>query len=203
MTGLPYWNHHFFSKASQLFGLLPPPKKGLRGLNRRAKHSIQLVLEKYNLLSQINMCNNVTIKFQLQSLLDIVRARLENLRRWEKNRKRRWKIKQAYQSYKKNPFEAGKQVLDPKCDTKFNCERSFLDLLKSNVFSDPYHQIPLPTLEGLPPPPFPAFEFDYSNLKSDDFFFLLSLRHNGSSPDVNGIPYEIYKICPKIRSYLI
>ena len=62
-----------YSQASLLFGHLPPPKKGLRGLNRRAQHSIQLVIEKNNLLGQINTCTDQSSKTSLKHLLYIVR----------------------------------------------------------------------------------------------------------------------------------
>ena len=88
-----------FSKASDLFGHLPPPKKGFRGLNRRAQHSIKLVIEKNNLLAQINSCIDESSKASLIQLLNLVRQRLRNFRRGEKSRKNRGKIKQAYQSF--------------------------------------------------------------------------------------------------------
>ena len=61
-----------YSKAAQIFGHLPPPKKGLRGLNRKAKHSIELVSRKNNLISQINACDDPVSKSALQGLLDVV-----------------------------------------------------------------------------------------------------------------------------------
>ena len=78
-----------FSQAALLFGHLPPPKKGLRGLNRRAKRSIQLVIEKNNLVSQLKLCSDEDSRTSLLSLLDVVRRNLQNIRRGERNRKKR------------------------------------------------------------------------------------------------------------------
>ena len=39
-----------YKKASELFGFVPPPKRGLRGKNRRVRLSINLVIEKNRLL---------------------------------------------------------------------------------------------------------------------------------------------------------
>ena len=191
-----------FSKASHLFGHLPPPKKGLRGLNRRAQHSVKLVIEKNNLLAQINSCLDESTKANLTSLLDLVRQRLRNFRRGEKNRKKRWKVKQAYKFFSKNPYEAGKRVLDPKCETKLNCSKSSLDQFKSDNLSDPLYKVPLPQLEGLPPAPECNSLFNNSSLKIEDLVSLLNTRRNGSSPGINGIPYKVYKKCPKIMSFL-
>ena len=174
----------------------------MRGLNRRAQRSIQLVIEKNSLLSQINSCVDDVSRKHLQSLLDVVRKHLQNFRRGERNRKRRWKTKNAYQSFRKNSFEAGKKVSDPKCDIKLNCTRSTLDLFKSTTLSDAFQNIPLPPLNGLPSAPTPTYKFNNANLKIDDFFFRLNSRRNGSSPGLNGIPYKVYKKRPKIMSFL-
>ena len=191
-----------FTQASLLFGHLPPPKRGLRGLNRRAKYSIKLVLEKNSLLAQIDSCPDETSKAALKDLLAVVRRRLQNFRRGEKNRKKRWKIKKSFQSFTKNPFEAGKRVLDPSCHVTLKCDRATLDLFKSNTLNDPLFNTPLPPLEGLPSAPLPDFNFNNSSLKIEDFSFLLNSRRNGSSPGINGIPYKVYKKCPKIMSFL-
>ena len=76
------------TQASLLFSLAPPPKKVLKGLNKRAQHSIQLIEEKNNLLSQIQVCMNQKTKASLQALLDIVCKLLGNFRHGEKNRKK-------------------------------------------------------------------------------------------------------------------
>ena len=191
-----------YNKATQLFGHLPPLKKGLRGLNRRAQYSIKLVKEKNTLLGQINICPDEASKASLLDLLNIVRRRLQNFRRGEKSRKRRWKVKQANQSFGKNPYEAGKRVLDPKFESKLKCSKSSLDQFKSKSLSDTFHNVPLESLNGLPDAPNCVFDFDNSNIKVEDFSFLLNSRRNGSSPGINGIPYKVYKKCPKIMSFL-
>ena len=186
-----------YSKASLLFGHLPPPRKGLRGLNRRAQHSIKLVIEKNNLLGQIHTCQDETSKANLAELLNIVRRRLQNFRRGEKNRKKRWKIKKAFQSFSKNPYEAGKTILDPKCEAKLKCSRFSLDQHKTTTLSDQFHNIPLPHLEGLPPAPLQCSDFNDSSLKIEDFVSLLISRRNGSSPGSMVYPTKFIKNAPK------
>ena len=67
--------------------------------------------------------------------------------------KKRWKIKQANTALFKNPFNAGKNLLDPKCFIPLICDIVCLDNYKKSTLFDVHHQIPLPPLEGLPPPP--------------------------------------------------
>ena len=163
-----------YSQASLLFGHWPPPKKGLRGLNRRAQHSIKLVIEKNNLLGQIKSCQNEASKISLGELLKIVHKRLQNVRRGQKSRKRRWKIKQASKNFFKNPYDAGKNVLDPKCDKKLSCSQTQLDQHKSKILSDHLFNSPLPHLQGLPPAPTPTDDFNISSLKKTDWWLMIS-----------------------------
>ena len=105
-----------YDQGSLLFGLLQRKEKSLSGHNRRPQHSIKVVTEKNDLLARINDTSDQCTKDSLQTLLENVRTRLQILRRNESSRKRRWKIKKANQQFLKNPYQAGKDVLDPKCE---------------------------------------------------------------------------------------
>ena len=106
-----------YDQGSLLFGLLRRKEKSLSGHNRRPQHSIKLVTEKNDLLlARINNTSDQCTKDSLQTLLENVRTRLQILRRNESSRKRWWKIKKVNQQFLKNPYQAGKDVLDPKCE---------------------------------------------------------------------------------------
>ena len=47
-----------YNKASDLFGFVPPPKKGLGGKNRRVNISINLVIKKNLLLKELESVGN-------------------------------------------------------------------------------------------------------------------------------------------------
>ena len=104
-----------FNKAAGLFGFSKPIKKGLKGKNRRVSVSIYLVVQKNLLVSQLSNSSDPVFRCSLLPLLNDVRARLARLRKGERNRKRRWKRKQANLRFSRNPYQAGKDVLDPKC----------------------------------------------------------------------------------------
>ena len=105
-----------YDQGSLLFGLLQRKEKSLSGHNRRPQHSIKVVTEKNDLLARINDTSDQCTKDSLQTLLENVRTRLQILRRNESSRKRWWKIKKVNQQFLKNPYQAGKDVLDPKCE---------------------------------------------------------------------------------------
>ena len=124
------------------------------------------------------------------------------LRRSESSRKRRWKIKKANQQFLKNPYQAGKAVLDPKYEIQLQCDQSLLDTFKAKILSDPSHNIPLPPLDGLPPAPTLLKNFDSTSVRYQDLLPILNSRRNASSPGINMIPYRVYKKCPRITSFL-
>ena len=98
-------------------------------------------------------------------LVEIVRGRLRVLRRGESSRKKRWKTKRAYQKFLKNPYQAGKDVLDPVCSIQLQCNQSSLDVFKAKTLCDPSHDTPLPPLDGLPPTPALPKVFNSLNFK--------------------------------------
>ena len=154
------------------------------------------------MLNQIKSAQSQADKLSLSSLLDNVRARLRVLRRGESSRKKRWKIKQANQAFLKNPFDAGKKVLDPICNKVLQCSSSQLDLFKTKNLFDQSKDIPLTSLSGLPEPPILKSNFKCSNFKLENFYATINSRRNASSPGINMIPYKVYKKCTRIASFL-
>ena len=191
-----------YNKASILFGLVPPPRKGLGGKNRRAHLSINLVVKKNNLINELETTLDHSNRLNLLGLLDSVKAQLRSMRKGERKRKFRWKKKQANLDFKKNPFLAGKKVLDPKIYVNLSVDKESMDEFKSSVVFDDCRNIPLPTLEGLPSSPTVSKLFDSSMLSFSEFSSILHSRRNGSSPGINMIPYKIYKLCPNVCDYL-
>ena len=112
-----------YNKASVLFGFVPPPKKRLGGKNRRVHQSISLVINKNKILKELENEVEDSKKAELMIMLEMTRARLRSLRKGEHKRKFRWKRKQANSNFKKNPYLAGKKVLDPRCNVKLSSDK--------------------------------------------------------------------------------
>ncbi|XP_057299380.1 uncharacterized protein LOC130630000 [Hydractinia symbiolongicarpus] len=188
--------------ASHLFGVRSLPQHNLSGLNRKALRSISLVNEKNNLLRTLKSTSDPVEKSNMQNLLDDILAKLRLLRRGERNKKRRWKISNARRAFSRNPYLAGKNILDPKCSIKLEVARNEMDSHNHSTLNDPSRHIPLSDLPGLPSPPNPVSAFDSSKLKFKDFQAVLHSRRNASSPRLNQIPYTVCKNCPHTASFL-
>ena len=191
-----------YDQASRLFGHPVPSMNGSKGLNRRSRMSIKLCIEKNSLKNQINICDDRSEQQSLQALLKGVMEKLRNIRRGERYRKKRWKIKNANKSFFRNPYTAGKSILDPKCNIKLNVAKDTLDKHKASSVNDPLHNIPLPPLDDLPEPPSFLRDFNTSKFNFSHFMHIVNSRRNSSSPGINAIPYRVYKKCPQICSFL-
>ena len=111
--------------------------------------------------------------------------------------RRHSKIKKVNQKFLENPYQAGKDMLDPKCAIQLRCDQSSLDTFNVKTLSDPSHNILLPPLVGLPPPTL-LKDFNSTSVRYQDLLPILNSRRNASSPGINMSTYKFYKICPWI-----
>ena len=191
-----------YNEAANIFGHSQPPKKNLARQSWRTKLPIQLIKEKNLSTVQVNSIFLPDQQIALEQLLTDVKNKICSLRKSGKRRRQRWLVKKAINDFKANPYNAGKTLLDPKCYVNLKVEQADLDQDKSSPLIDIKYNIPLADLESLSgkPPllkPFPTNCFSF-----EDFFQTLSTWRNASTPGLNGIPYKVYKKCPKINKFL-
>ena len=148
---------------------MPPPKKRLGGKNRCVKISINLVIKENLLLKELESVTDPEKKVELLGLFESVRSRLRSLHEGEHKRKARWKRKQANNLFNKNPYLASKRVLDPRSYVKLSADKSTMDQHKSSTVFDPFNNVPLPPLDGLPPAPPICKSFTVENLSFSEF----------------------------------
>ena len=152
-------------------------------------------------MAQVNSVALSEKKAALTQLLINVRSKIRSLCKAEETCKCRWLIKRAQNEFNVNPYKAGKNLLDPKCYCRLEVEQKTLDQHKSSNLIDKNYDIPLGNLEGLPPGPPLIKKFNKSCFSFDDFLQILSARRNASAPDLNRIPYKVYKKCSKISNF--
>ena len=119
-----------------------------------------------------------------------------------RSRKRHWLVKKAKNDFKSNPYNAGKTLLDPKCYVNLKVEQEDLDQQKSSSLIDISYDVPLADLERLPKKPPLQRSLPANCFSFEDFFQILSTLRKALAPGLNGIPYNVYKKCPKINKYL-
>ena len=110
-----------------------------------------------------------------------------------------WNIKERFN---KNPFQAGKELLDSESDAKLTVGKLTADKLKSASVEDKFYDVPLHLLEGLSSSPNFKFPISSKSRGFDGFSQVLATRRNTSCPGINVIPYKVYKQCTQIRKFL-
>ena len=111
-------------------------------------------------------------------------------------------LKKARNDFKRNPYKAGKSLLDPKCFVSLKVDQANLDQHKASSLNDQSYNVPLGQLEGLPPQPQLTKMFKNGCFSYSDFLSLLSSYRNASAPGLNAIPYEVYKKYSKLSKFL-
>ena len=108
-------------------------------------------------------------------------------------------------AFSKNPFKfikdevtQGKsEIITPSCDLQ-EAERFFKERYTDDKRTE---KVDFPNF--LDPPEYPKHQLYAAAPTKHEFESYLKSRRNKSSPGPDGIPYTIYKKCPKVRGFLI
>ena len=166
-----------YAEGAKIFGHIQPKHfQNLSGKSRRTLRSINLVKLKNSLVHQIDSSICLEQKNALEQLLLQVKSKIRSFRRSEKTRMKRWLFKKAQTSFRNNPYQAGKALLDPKCKAVLRVDKATLDGHKHSSVHDDLYDVPLEDLKGLPSAPNVSKAFNSSSLKCEDFERLLCTR---------------------------
>ena len=188
--------------GSEKFGVFVPGKTSKFKNSKATRLCIKLVCDKNDLLEKIQDCCCPEELSALTALLSQVKDRLRKVRKVERAKIRKAKFKAAAKAFRRDPFQAGKDVLDPRKSGFLRVSKEELDKHKNLSVSDPYRSDPLPPLEGLPDPPHIRHKFSGGFVSRDDFNNYVHKRSNSSAPGINMVPYKVYKACDDLSRYL-
>ena len=138
----------------------------------------------------------------LNLILSNTREKLRKLRKSNRSRKARWRTKQQRAAFIRNPFQAAKDLLSKKVSTPLAIDKETLDKNLKESLSDPMKGIPIELLSDHPEAPPLLSEMSNKSFRETDYTNILSSRRNGSKPGPNGIPYKVYKKCPRLQEFL-
>ena len=131
-------------------------------------------------------------------------VRLHNKsRRNDLRKKKKKEDKKEQEKFKKNPYDFSKKLLNGNQNNKpptFSKEDA--DKFFKKEYSDRERSTEFIKLDGLPPAKKPDLEFNMGKLNRDEFESKLKSRRNKSSPGPNGVPYVVYKRCPRITNII-
>ena len=102
----------------------------------------------------------------------------------------------------RDPFKYTKKLFTAKTSGKLSISKDVLDDYLEKTYSDNDRDKELPYMTGLVRPTQPGVPFELGPLKINELENFLKKARSASAPGPNGIPYRVYKKCPKIRKWL-
>lgn len=164
--------------------------------NRRIERIKQLRKEMRSLRRRILSAPEEE-KDGLKDLGNKLHEEILKLRRAERACKRRRERKSGRRNFMKDPFRAAKKILDPSCKIDLNCSKAdlndHLDRTYSSTTDGDFED-----WEGAIRPDPPSQPFADSAPTFKELRDILKRTRNASAPGQNGIPYKMYKSCPRL-----
>ena len=101
-----------------------------------------------------------------------------------------------------NPYKFSKQILDKERTGSVTNSLVEVQNYLRTVHSDPERHVPLGECKRIEAEPPPTTQFDESEPKLSEVKETLKKARNSSAPGPNGIPYRVYKMCPRLTRRL-
>lgn len=165
--------------------------------NRRADKITQLRQELRDLKKQFKNASEEE-KPGLAELRCVLRKKLLTLRRAEWHRRRAKERAKRRAAFLSNPFGVTKQLLGQKRNGHLTCAKAEIDTYLHNTYSDAARDEDLGVCRDLIEPPLPATNFNTKVPSWKEIQTVVKAARNNSAPGPNGVPYLVYKRCPKL-----
>ncbi|KAJ8334018.1 hypothetical protein SKAU_G00413370 [Synaphobranchus kaupii] len=145
---------------------------------------------------------STTAKLNLFGNIIYEEAKLANLRRAERIRKRRGRKEKARASFFRDPFKYARGLLEETKSGKLETTAEELQNHIKEQLGDSSRNIPLGSPGHVPRPPEPASQFDTSPPKWTEIKQVVEKARSASAPGPNGVPYKVYKNCSMVLKLL-
>ena len=173
-----------------------PPRK-----NRRQREMEALRKRKKNLKRQMKTATTEE-QIGLKSIWRDLQARHTALSRAESARKKRSLKKKKLDQFFQDPFNFARKLFEQPKSGSLVTEKNVLEDHLRKTYSDPERQTPLPDISGLVWPSEPGEKFNCEPPSLKEVAAVIRKARNKSAPGPNGVPYLLYKRCPKVLTWL-
>ena len=172
-----------------------PPKK-----SRRQKEMDKIRIQKKNLKKQMkNALPNE--KHGLEKLWKDLKAKHSALGKAESARKRKSKRKKTQENFFREPFQFARSLFEQPKSGTLKVEKEILEQHLRKTYSDPQSKAPL-DIQGLASPDKAEKLFNKNPPTLGEVKKVVQKARAKSSPGPNGVPYLLYKKCPKVLEWL-
>ncbi|XP_038154112.1 uncharacterized protein LOC119791846 [Cyprinodon tularosa] len=134
----------------------------------------------------------------LSVLRNILRKKLLTLRSAEWHRRRRKERARKRTAFLANPFEFTKQLLGQKRSGQLTCSKAEVDHHLAATYGDASREQDLGDCQSLIDPPAPTVDFNGMEPSWKEIQEVVKKARSSSAPGPSGVPYKVYKNCPKL-----
>ena len=134
----------------------------------------------------------------LKQLRDSQREQLLNLCKAEQLREKRRKKAKRRAEFIANPFKFSNNLLDKEKSGKLESSMEEITQFLTETHSDDIRDVPLGNCQRIEPVPEPTTPLDTKEPTLKEVSEVVQKARAGSAPGPNGIPYKVYKMCPKL-----
>ncbi|XP_078617582.1 uncharacterized protein LOC144885536 [Branchiostoma floridae x Branchiostoma japonicum] len=133
----------------------------------------------------------------LEALWQDIRVKLKALRRAERLRRKRKRKEKERSQFFKNPYKFARSLLEESKGGTLQVPKEELDLHLKQTYSDPQRREALGSPGYVPSPPEPEVPFDVATPRWSEIETAVGKARAAAAPGPNGVPYRVYKQCPK------
>ncbi len=184
--------------AAERFGIeASKPVPTAYAPSHRAR-KIQCLREELRLLKRQYKSAGEVERAGLADLRAIIRKQFLTLRRAEFHRRRRKERARKRAAFLANPFKLTKQLLGQKMAGCLTCSKDAINDHLKATYSDSIREQPLGSCDALITPPEPSSDFDLKEPRLRKVEEVMRTVRSSSAPGPSGVPYKVYKNCPKL-----
>jgi len=199
---------HIYSVCAKLHGTREEKSashvKAAPSKRRRPRELVLLAKQKTQLRREwrIAKAAGLDTRELHRKLMGVVRAHSQLVRLVKSSREKGLE-KQERERFLKDPQRFARELFHPPAVGKPEFGKEAADAFFSKQFADSDRSFEYKPLEGLPRPPRPKTPFRVGCITDREFGHVLRKKKNGSAPGMNGIPYTVYKRCPRVATVLL
>ena len=134
----------------------------------------------------------------LQQLRNIHRERLKSLRNAERTKEKRKEKARKRSAFLANPYKFTKTLLEEEKSGKLESSKEDVESYLRETHSDPEREEPLGTCDRIQPEELPTMPLNSTLPTFKEVQEVTKKARSRSAPGPNGVPYKVYKKCPKL-----
>ena len=185
----------------RIYGVKEKSSKSPANKNRRQRMMQDLRMKKKNLKKQIHFID-ADKKEGLLKIWQGLKEKNNALSKAENLRKRGVKRRKERERFFQEPYKYAKNIFDQPKSGVLKTEKTVLEKHLKDTYSIPNRHILLEHNNNLVWPAVPKVTCDMKPPTHEEIRRIVSKSRNKSTSEPNGIPFLVYKKCPKVLNWL-